>query len=526
MRPPATEFNDAAVARDAGTVTTWNLVSRLTGFARVVVVGGALGATRLGDTYQAANQVSNVLFEFLVAGTLSAVLVPGLVTRLADGNRDRAEAFAGALLGRALAVLGVIVAVGILAARPIMRVLLDGNDTSSRAAQVRLGAFLLLFVLPQLLLYAWGAVVTATLHAEGRFAAAAAAPVANNAVVVVALGLFWAGGATGLDLGVSDRVLLGAGALGGVLAMTAIPAIAARRAGISLRPRWNIAEPLAASLRDIAWASSVVIPAQLFLLGSLVVAGRVAGGVVACQIAFTLFLLPHALLGHPLATVLYPRIARGWTNGAFDDARRDADRGMRLLLVLTAPAAALLVALAPWLLRVIAIGALARGAGASVVAAALAGYGLGLTAYSWSLFVTRVSYATGDVRTPGLAALAGGVAGGVLLVVAARSDGTALLYRIGLAHSVMVATAAVATLVVLTRRRVLDVAWGRWITVAVAASLAGVAARVWADALGPGEGRMGAIAITAAGAIAGCVVYAAALRAGGTRLVELRADLS
>lgn len=512
-----------AVARDAGTVTTWNLVSRLSGFARVVVVGGALGATRLGDTYQAANQVSNILFEFLAAGTLSAVLVPGLVARLASGGRARAEAFAGALLARAFVVLGAIAVVGMVCARPIMRVLLSGNDTSSRAAQIRLGAFLLLFVLPQLVFYAWGAVVTAVLHSEGRFAAAAAAPVGNNVVVTATLGLFWLRGATGLTLGLSDRLLLGGGVLGGVLCMTVVPVVAARRAGVSLRPRWRTDEAIASSLRDAAWASLVVIPDQIFLLGSLVVAGRVAGGVVACQIAFTVFLLPHALLGHPLATVLYPRVARAWTNDDHGRARLLADRGLRVLLLLTAPAAALLVAVAGPAMKLLAVGALARHAGPVVVAAALAGYGIGLTGYSWSLFLTRVSYATGDVRTPGLVALMGGVVGGVLLVVAASSTGTALLYRVGIAHSVMMAFVSLGIVGVLARREVVDLTFGRWAGAAAAALVGGCAARVVADHIHM-TGRLGAAVSVVAASVVGLSVYVLAAAVAGYRGGDLRAE--
>jgi putative peptidoglycan lipid II flippase len=407
-----------------------------------------------------------------------------------------------------------------------MRGLLAGNDTSTRAAQTRLGAFLLVFVLPQLALYAWGAVVTAMLHAEGRFAAAAAAPVANNIVVVGALGAFWARGAAGLDIGLGDRVLLGGGAFGGVLCMTLIPVVAARRAGLSLRPRWRTEEAIAASARDVGWASLVVVPAQLFLLGSLVVAGRVAGGVVACQVAFTVFLLPHALLGHPLTTVLYPRIARLAAEGDAAGARADADRGLRVLLFLTAPAAALLVALAPAILRVISVGALARGAGPALVAAALAGYGVGLTAYSWSLFATRVSYACGDVRTPGLAVLGGGVLGAAFLVFAARATDTALLYRIGLAHSLMVASAAAATLVVLARRQRVGLRWSGRFAAVGGAVLAGVIARVVVDHVDIGSSRVAVGSVAVLAAAVALIVYVGTLLLGGTGLRELRAQVT
>ncbi|MBA2609929.1 MAG: hypothetical protein H0U92_13390 [Actinobacteria bacterium] len=504
-----------SAGRDAATVTTWNLVSRLTGFVRIVVLGGALGATRLGDTYQASNQVSNILFEFLAAGTLSAVLVPGLVTRITNGDRDGARAFASALLGRALVVLVPIVVLGAIFARPAMELVFSGNDASTRDAQVRLGAFLLIFVLPQLLFYAWGAVVTAALHADGRFGAAALAPVANNVVVTVALGLFWFRGATDLDVGVADKVLLGGGALAGVMCMTLIPAIAAARAGLSIAPTWRSGDVTVAR-SEVGWAALVVIPAQVFLLASLVVAGRVPGGVVACQIGFTLFLLPHALLGHPIATVTYPRLAAAWAGGDAAGVRATAGRGLTTALFLTAPAAALLAALAPWVVRALAVGELSRGTGSSVVAAALAGYALGLSAYSWSLFAARVSYATNDVRTPALAALAGGAAGVLGLATLATGHDTTTLRWVGLAHSMMAAVTVAAIVTVLVRRRVLALDVKSWTVVAVGAVLGGIGARFAAEAI-DGTSRVGSVATVVVGVVAGLAIYGVVLWLGGLR---------
>ena len=49
------------------------------GFVRVLVVAAILGTTYLGNAYQSSNSVSNVLFELVAAGALSAVLVPTFV---------------------------------------------------------------------------------------------------------------------------------------------------------------------------------------------------------------------------------------------------------------------------------------------------------------------------------------------------------------------------------------------------------------------------------------------------------------
>ena len=45
-----------------------------------------LGTTFLGNAFQSANSLSNVLFELLAAGALSAVLVPTFV-KLLDARR-------------------------------------------------------------------------------------------------------------------------------------------------------------------------------------------------------------------------------------------------------------------------------------------------------------------------------------------------------------------------------------------------------------------------------------------------------
>ncbi|MDQ1519174.1 MAG: putative peptidoglycan lipid flippase, partial [Actinomycetota bacterium] len=75
------------LARSTATMTALTAVSRLTGFVRILVVAAVLGDTFLGNTYQSANTVPNLLFEVFAAGVLQAVLIPTLV-ELFDGGDD------------------------------------------------------------------------------------------------------------------------------------------------------------------------------------------------------------------------------------------------------------------------------------------------------------------------------------------------------------------------------------------------------------------------------------------------------
>ena len=212
------------------------------GAVRVLVIAAVLGTTYLGNTFQSSNSVSNVLFELLAAGALSAVLVPTFVQHLNHGDRSGAESLARELLGVAVIVLGAVSLVGLLASGWIADLLTAAvEDPAVRAAQRDLSRFLLWFFIPQVLLYAWGSISTAVLHAQRRFVVPAVAPIGNTLVMVAFLVAFAvvAGADPGLELSSGEKLLLaGAGTLG-VLAFVAIPTAAAWRHGFRLVPRFT-----------------------------------------------------------------------------------------------------------------------------------------------------------------------------------------------------------------------------------------------------------------------------------------------
>ena len=511
-------------------VTVGNVAARVTGLLRVVAVGGALGTTYLGNTYQTANLVSNLLFELLAAGILSSVLVPPFVALLDEGRKDDVERLAGAVLGVALAGLGAVTVAGLVARPWIMRALTAAvSDEGVREAEVRLGGFLLWAFVPQILFYAVSSVATAVLHGSRRFAAAAFAPVANNLVVITTMVAFavLAGGDRGLDLALSHRLLLALGTTAGVVAMAAVPVVALRRAGLRLRPRWDPRHPALRALgRAGIWGVVYLTMSQLLVAVTLVLANRVEGGVVAYHIAFTTFLLPFAILAHPVLTTVYPGLTADAQAGRWSGFAEALARGARSIAFLILPAAALLVALAGPGLRVIELGAL-DDAGSRLVAAALGAYALGLAGYAGLHLLTRASYAAGDTRSPALVNVGVALAGSALMATLwAMASGTGRMVAIGVAHSVAMVGGAVA-LGVLVRRRI-GVPWPVGATVArslAGAVVAGLVARVVAD-LVPSAGRLGAALAVGLGGAAGVGAYLAvewALRAPELALRRLPA---
>lgn len=529
---PRAQARESDAARDTGIVAALTLVSRLTGFVRVLVVAAVLGTTFLGNTYQTANTVPNIVFELVAAGVLTAVLLPSLV-RLFDGP-DPAEGghVARSVLGLLGATLAVLALVGMVLAPQIMRALLSGAPAGPvRDDQVRVGALLLRCFLPQLVLYAAGMVATGVLHAKGRFALPAIAPAVNNVVVTATYVAFWLltrDGARGLDLSVVEQLVLGLGTTAGVLAFCAVPVVAALRAGVSLRPRFDHRHPEVRRLARLGgWAAVQVACTQLLLVVVLVLANGIEGGVVAYQLAFTVFLLPHAVVALPVATALFPALARAAATGdggAFGATTTD---GLRALLLLSAPAAAALFALAGPLSELISFGAAAGGA--NQIAGAIAGFGPGLVGYGALLFLTRACYAAGDTRTPALVHLGVLVGGAVAMVAAAgvvdAPDRVAWLAAVHSAAHLLGALALLGPARAAAGRPV-GARLGR--PVAVTALGGVLASLVMLVMLQPFEavGRAAALLAVAVAGAAGLVVYGVVQRLfGGIRLATVPALL-
>ncbi len=430
---------DRGVATAAVTITFWNLVSRILGFARVISTAAALGIAALGDTYQRTNQVSNLLFELLAGGMLFAVLVPTFVSHRQRETARDTGALAGAITTRAVAALGAVTAIGLILARPLMVALTAGVDDLSRPEQIDLGVFWLWFVLPQLMFYGVGAVSSALLQADNRFVAASVAPAGSSLIVTLTMVVFSLSydPSQALALTAGQKILLGGGTLAATVVMAIIPVLAAARAGYPLRLGWKVpGREMATLARRGAWAAGHVGTNQVLAISTIVLAGSLNGGVIAYQTAFTFFLLPHALLAHPIFTSLYPRLATSGGEGPSADLDLFADtlgQGLRTMAALILPASALMAALATPTLDLARVGQLDHR-GSELVASTLAAYLAGLAGYSITFLLTRASYALGDARSPTIINL--GVTGSIIAaMVVARSlfSGPAMLVAFGLA---------------------------------------------------------------------------------------------
>ena len=444
---------------DSMSVATWTAVSRVTGVLRGIAIAAVLGATYFANTYQFTNSLPNLVFYGLLAGSMfSSLLIPALVHHIDAGDRRATARTAGGLLG--VAVLGMLALVPVVAvAAPWLLRLGSAGAADATAAhgQAREAAVLILLFLPQVPLYGVVATATAVMNAHRRFALAAAAPALENLGTIAVLGavaVLYSRTAATRTVPFSLLLLLGAGTTGAVLLHASVQWWGARRTGVTLVPNAGWHDPeVRATIRRARPAAAQAALLALQVGALLVVADRVAGGVVAFQLGINFYSLPIAIGATPVALALVPRLSRMTGPDQAGMFRDTWVRGLAFASFLVVPAATAYLVIARPLAGAIGFGAFAAGGGRVLIAAALGGLALAVVGETLFAVTSYAFYARKATGYPLRGMVIQTLVCAAGIAVAAHLRGTAVLAGLGLAYSA--GTVAAAGYLVHHLRRVL-----------------------------------------------------------------------
>jgi putative peptidoglycan lipid II flippase len=410
-----------SLGRASRTMAIASAASRLTGFLRSLAITAAIGVALVGNAYNTANTLPNIVYELLLGGVLTSVIVP-LLVRAQERDPDRGEAYTQRLLSLAVAGLAAATLLATLAA-PLLTLLYS----SGAGPKSELTTFFAYLLLPEIFFYGLGAMIAAILNTRGVFGPPAWAPVLNNIVVIVVAGLFiglTAGdGGTTTSLSTGETLLLGLGTTLGIVAQALVLLPALRRTGFRWRFRLDLRGSRLGEAGPLAlWVIGYVVVSQVGYLVQLRLANGVPDdlpGVATFTNASLLFQMPYGILGVSLLTALMPRMSRAAARGDQDSLLSDLSLGSRLSALALLPVTALFIVLGP------AIGTVIYGHGrtddsaARTIGTVLAVSAFGLVPFAITMLQLRVFYAVKDARTPTMVNLGMMAARVVLSLVAA-----------------------------------------------------------------------------------------------------------
>jgi putative peptidoglycan lipid II flippase len=523
----AASTGDRGLLAASRSMAVASLTSRVTGFLRSSMLVAAIGIHGVGDSYNVANNFPNMVYELLLGGVLSSVLIP-LLVHAQEGDDDRGVAYTQRLLSVATAVLAAVTLLAVLCAPLIAGAFV--TDHSQRTLTTTFATLLL----PEIFFYGLGAMFMAVLNIRHSYAPGAWSPVLNNVIMILTLAVFWTlPGPTSLTpatMTTAQLLVLGIGTTLGIAAQALVLIPALRRTGFRWQWRFRARPNEAGRMREVGtlagWVLGYVVASQI---GVTVIAkvGVSHGAFTVFTNADLLLQMPYGILVVSLLTALMPRLSRAAARGQTTDVIDDLSLGARLSAIALVPITAGLIVLGPVLDIVLFAYGETSIQGARLIGTALAASAFGLFPFAIVMLQLRVFYAMRDGRTPTLINIfMVGTKVLIVLVCDATLHGTAhIAEALTVATSASYVVGAVTGHILLTRRlgplgfsRV-----GRTVRQIGVASVAGAAvalAIVLAVEQAAGTGRIGAYVGLLCGGLAGLAVMAAV--AWRMRIPEVR----
>ena len=512
------------------------VLARLAGLGRQVVFAHTVGNACLGTAYATANQVPNVIYDVVLGGALTAIMVPVLARPAERSGADPAAASevsrtSAALLTWTVAILAPASVILAVAAGPIISVLIPpGRSGCAQAGMVDVGGRMLAVFAPQILLYGLAVVLYGILQAHRRFTAPALAPVLSSLVVIAAYIAFVPlghGHTTDLaGLSTAAELTLSAGTTAGVATLVITALVPAWRLRLRLRPALRFPAGIARRARALAAVGIATLLAQdasVLVVTWLANGHGARGAIVLYGYGWQVFSSAYAVLAIPIAISAFPVLAAR-EGSAFDDT---AAGSARAVLLTSCLGAALLAGAAVPAARIFA----SYPAQVNQLALAFAAFAPGLIGYGLVACLSRVLLAAGRNRVAATA-----VSAGWLLVIAADVTAVRLVSPrwvvpvLGLGNTAGLTASGIALLAAVRSARGAAALHGtvRAGTAGLAAALAGAASGVVLSAAVPVTGVLGngllAVAACAGAALAfGAVGYGldgGDLRAAAARLAR------
>lgn len=388
--------HDEKLLRSSTVMAVGTVASRITGLIRGLLTVALLGTALLGDVFNVANTMPNILYNLIVGGALTAVFVPQLVRAMRES--DGGSAFVSKLITATTVILGGLTVISVLAAPLLVRAF---ASSYVGRPEFQLTTLIMRYCLPQIFFIGLYALLSQIANAKDRFGPMMWAPVANNIVGIGIVSYFlirshsW----TTTTISHSEATWLGIGTTLGYVVQFAVLVPVVRSTKINIRVNFDWRDP---ELRQ-SWhlASWTILYAAISQLSYLVTvnlsssaAVKAASSGIEYGVGFTpytnayyIMLLPHSVITISLVTALLPHLSELAIDKKLQSVHDQLVRAIRLVGIFTVPSSFALVLFGPLITRSLFFGISDQDA--HYMGLVLAAFALGLMPMSINLILLR-----------------------------------------------------------------------------------------------------------------------------------------
>src|SRR5438876_7125182 len=408
------------------TVGGYTLLSRLTGFARDIMLAAILGAGPLADAFFVALRLPNHFRAIFAEGAFNAAFVPAYAHVRGERGGASARLFADRIFTLLFFSHVILLVLAWLFMPQAMSILAPGFTDD--AEQRRLAIELTRITFPYLLLITLVTLYGGMLNVMHRFASAAAASIFLNIsmIATLAVAAFFPTAGHAAAWGVL---------ISGFLQYFLLAGDLARHGGLPRFAPLKLDDDVRAFFRALGPATLGSMGTQVALFADTIIATFLpAGALSALYYADRLNQLPIGVIGIAIGTVLLPEMSRRLTAGDQAGAMASQRRAFDFTLLFSVPFVAAFLTVPDVITRAMfARGAFSK-ADAVASGATLAAYAIGLIPFVMIRSAVSTFYARKDTATPVRASLTGiavNVALKILLVGSLAQIGLALATAVG-----------------------------------------------------------------------------------------------
>jgi putative peptidoglycan lipid II flippase len=389
---PDSSTANRQIARAAGLVTTAFIISNLTGLLRQILVTNAFGTTAPMEAFNAANRISETLFNLVAGGALGSAFIPTFTSLLAQGKREKAWKLASSITNLILIILIVLAGLAAIFAPQVVQYLLAPGFSADPYKQA-LTIQLTRLMLPSAVMFGISGLVMGILNSHQRFFIPALTP------SMYQLGMIFGVTVLSPTLGIQGLawgVIIGA-ALHLVLQLPLL-----FKQGARYTPAFGLNSP---DVREVARLMGprllgVAVVQLNFWINVRLASFHPAGSVTAIQLAFTLMLMPQAAIAQSIATAALPTFSAQVAKNQLGDMRKSLGATLRGILLLSIPASLGLMLLREPIVALLYQRGSFTPQSTELVAWALLWYALGLVGHAMVEILSRAFYALHDTKTP------------------------------------------------------------------------------------------------------------------------------
>ena len=396
--------------KSASTVSLFTLISRITGLVRELLIASTFGASAITDAFNVAFRIPNLFRRLFAEGAFSQAFVPVLAASKAQHGEEATKLVIDRVATLLTWALLLTCALGVAAAPVLVWLMASGLKQDPRGFEA--AVFMTRWMFPYIGFMSLVALSSGVLNTWRRFAVPAATPVLLN---VAMIGAAWLGAPWFKSLGIEPIYAMGAGVMiGGALQLAVqIPALLA----IGMLPRillnWAVAreawaDPATKNIAKLMLPALLgVSVAQISLIINTQIASHLTPGSVSwLTYADRLMEFPTAMLGVAIGVVLMPQLAAAKAANDAEKYSAMLDWGLRIVVLLAVPCAVALLTFAQPLVATLYHYGAFTDRDVQQTTTALMGYGAGLLGLVAIKVLAPGFYASQDIKTPVMIAIA------------------------------------------------------------------------------------------------------------------------